>query len=157
MQLLVRDAILALGVVSVTGCSGLLADAPASRQDGGTVAGEPGASSGSDASTPDASILNDAIPDVSIPDAYGARFLGDADQCAAVVCGGSQVCCVVPIPSDAPTAHPDNKCDYDCTAQCMDSCPVISLGSSGAAPAPAGNGSTHGGAVALPADDAGVE
>lgn len=153
MRLLARDLALVLAVASTTGCAGLISAEPsASKQDGGIASDEPSAASTSDASIPDGS-----IPDVSIPDAYGARFLGDADQCAAIVCSGAQVCCVVPIPSDAPTAHPNNKCDYDCTAQCMNSCPVIALGSSGVAPTPEGNGSMHGGAVVLPADDAGVE
>jgi hypothetical protein len=153
MRLLVRDIALVLAVASTMGCAGLIsAEASASKQDGGIASGEPSASPTSDASVPDVS-----IPDVSIADAYGARFLGDADQCAAIVCSGAQVCCVVPIPSDAPTPHPNNKCDYDCTAQCMDSCPVISLGSTGGALAPEGNGSMHGGAVVLPADDAGLE
>ena len=155
MQPLDRAKVLAVVgcSLSTASCSGLiLPEAPATRQDGGISNQEPGASSAADASTQSA-----AIPEASIPDVYGARFQGDADQCASVLCSGAQVCCVVPIPSDAPTQHPDNKCDYDCTAQCMDSCPVIVLGSAGSAPPPEGNGSMHGGAVVLAVDDAGVE
>jgi hypothetical protein len=150
MQRLTRDLVVVLAMVASAGCSGLIStEAPVPE---GGASEEPGASL-----RIDASMANASMADASITDAYGARFLGDADQCAAVVCSGAQVCCVVPIPSDAPTAHPDNKCDYDCTAQCMDSCPVVSLGSAGAAPGPEGNGSPHGGAVVLPVDDAGLE
>jgi hypothetical protein len=63
----------------------------------------------------------DAAIDVAL---YGASFQGDAGQCALVVCSGGQVCCVISLGADGPTAYPNNRCDYDCVAVCMDSCPV---------------------------------
>jgi hypothetical protein len=138
-----RGIALSVAVASlfISGCSGLIdSDVPGSRPE----AGSPRVENESDDSS-----------DTSIPDVYGARFLGDADQCAAIVCSGSQVCCVIPIPSDAPSEHPNNKCDYNCTAQCMDSCPALSLGNADAAPPSGGNGLLHGGPVVLALDDGG--
>lgn len=125
----------------IAGCAGLIdSDGPVSPTEAGSARV---GSAGDDSS------------DSSIPDVYGARFLGDADQCAAVVCSGSQVCCVIPIPSDAPREHPNNKCDYDCTAQCMDSCPAVSLGNANAPPPSGGSGLVHGGPVVLAVVDGG--
>lgn len=101
-------------VVASLACSGRVAGRSAAGE-------EPG---------PDAGFAADATanggPDAE--DAYGARFQGDADQCAAIVCTGAQVCCVVSIASDAPTVNPNNRCDYDCTAVCLDSCPAPANG-----------------------------
>jgi hypothetical protein len=155
MRSLTREGVLVvlLSAVPITSCSGLISpEASTATRDGGVIDEDPTSSS-----SRDASIRDPSLPDISTPDAYGAQFQGDAGQCAAVICSGAQVCCVVPIPSDAPTPHPNNRCDYDCTAQCMDSCPVIALGSAGAASSPGDMGSMHGGAVVLPADDAGVD
>jgi hypothetical protein len=152
MRSLMREGALVVLTFSVSSCSGLiLSEAPAATRDG-AVLEDPSASSAGDAS-----IRGASLPEAAVEDVYGAQYQGDADQCATVVCSGAQVCCVVPIPSDAPTAHPNNKCDYDCTAQCMDSCPVIALGPAGSASSPEDGASKHGGAVVLPVDDAGVE
>jgi hypothetical protein len=150
----VREVVLGVAMassLSTSGCSGLMAsEASASRQEDG------GVGPASPTSVQEAGGAGDQ-PDVSsIPDVYGAQFQGDADQCAAVVCSGAQVCCVVPIPSDTLTEHPDNRCDYNCTAQCMDSCPAISLGPASAVLSSEA-GPMHGGAVVLPVDDAGGE
>lgn len=150
MLLRARQAVI---LVTVAGCAGRIAPQNAASNQEGTSEGEaPVSAPGAADDSPDTS-----SPGSSIEDAYGARYLGDADQCAAIVCSGSQICCVVPIPSDAPTPHPNNKCDYDCTAQCMDSCPVISLGPPGAVPPPEGTGAMHGGPVVLLVDDAGLD
>lgn len=158
MLLLARQAVVLVSLTPVAGCAGRVAPQNAPSKQEGTSEGEaPVSAPVAVDDVPDALSQGSSIPDSSIEDAYGARFLGDADQCAAIVCSGSQVCCVVPIPSDAPTPHPNNKCDYDCIAQCMDSCPVISLGPSGAASPSEGTGAMHGGPVVLPMDDAGLD
>jgi hypothetical protein len=97
--------------VSPVGCNGLLASSAPTDD-------EP--SKGEPVPADDAS-----LPDVA--DVYGAKYQGDGDMCGAVICGGGQVCCVVSIPSDAPTPNPNNKCDYECTAVCMDECPAVTL------------------------------
>jgi hypothetical protein len=84
---------------------------------------------------------------------YGAMFQGDADQCASIVCSGSQVCCVVPIASDAATPYPNHKCDYNCTAMCMDTCPLLTAyGADATAALPS---TSHPGPLASQSVDAG--
>jgi hypothetical protein len=84
-------------------------------------------------------------PRSDVADVYGALFEGDGDMCGAVICSGSQVCCVVSVPSEAATPNPNNKCDYHCTAVCMDSCPAVALTTDDAASAP-----LHGGGIVEP-------
>ena len=86
-----------------------------------------------------------ATPLPSATAVYGAEYQGDAGACATVICSGAQVCCVLPVPSDAATPHPNNKCDYDCIALCMDSCPAVSAAGIDAAPSLAPG--THGGGI----------
>jgi hypothetical protein len=107
----VRFAALGLALTAALGCAG--------RIDGNA---SPNNAPVEDAA---AASVDVAAPPDDAP--YGAAFQGDADQCASVVCSGAQVCCVVPIPSDAPTPYPNHKCDYDCMAQCMDSCPLLTI------------------------------
>jgi hypothetical protein len=106
-----------------------------------------------DAVAAEASVQDGVQDGDAAEDIYGAAFEGDAGQCAAVICSGSQVCCVVSIESDAATPHPNNKCDYDCVARCMDSCPAVVLGQTGGGPVAAFDGG-HGGAIRLPGGDA---
>jgi hypothetical protein len=54
---------------------------------------------------------------------YGAAYEGDGLQCGALICSGSQVCCIVPIASDASSMGPAGKCDEGCESVCADSCP----------------------------------
>jgi hypothetical protein len=56
-------------------------------------------------------------------DAYGAGYQGDGVQCGAIVCSGTQQCCLVYIPADANTAGPTHACDQDCQSICADVCP----------------------------------
>lgn len=126
------------GLLFTSGCAGLIdPETPVSAPEAGSATVDAQAS--------------------TIPDVYGAKFLGDADQCATVVCSGAQVCCVVPIASGGPHEHPNNRCDYDCTARCMDSCPPVSPASMDAASSPGSNGLSHGGPLLLAADDGGRE
>lgn len=145
----VREAklgLLASVAFALSGCAGLLESAPGDpAEDAGgarldAAIGEPGP-----AEKP-GSIESGAGLSV-----YGAKYQGDAGACATVVCSGAQVCCVLPIPSDASTPHPDNRCDYDCVAACMDSCPAVS--SDGVDAAPSLTEGMHGGGVReLPVD-----
>ena len=73
----------------------------------------------------DASASTDAVAQLA-ETIVGAEFQGDADQCATVVCSGGEVCCVVPTAWDVQHDYPNNKCDFDCQAQCMDQCPILS-------------------------------
>lgn len=115
------------------------------------------ASDGPDAAdAPDAAVAPEMLEAAAIEDAPGATgaFQGDADQCATVVCSGTQVCCVVSIPSDAPTTYPNNKCDYDCEALCMDACPDLGGAGDGGAALPS---TAHGGPLASQPTDGAVE
>jgi hypothetical protein len=124
--------------IALAGCAGLIAGDPSGpSNDSGRAA-------------------VDSVSDVyGVPDVYGAQYQGDAGACATVICSGAQVCCVLPVPSDAATPYPNNKCDYNCVALCMDSCPAVSQAGIDAAPSLAPG--THGGGIAAPpaADDAG--
>lgn len=115
------------------GCNGLLASSAPGDDD--PSKGEPA----DDASVPD------------VADVYGAQYQGDGGMCGTVICNGGQVCCVVPIPSDAPTPSPNNKCDYNCTAVCMGECPAVTLTEVDAAYATP----SHGGGIVLPGADGG--
>jgi hypothetical protein len=89
---------------------------------------------------------------------YGASFQGDAGQCALVVCNGGQVCCVISLGADGPTAYPNNRCDYDCVAVCMDSCPVApNEGPQGTPVVPDAAGSCGGPLGCGPATEAGTD
>jgi hypothetical protein len=57
------------------------------------------------------------------PDAYGASFQGDGVQCGAIICSGTQQCCLVYVAPDASNSNPTHKCDQDCVSQCADTCP----------------------------------
>jgi hypothetical protein len=104
---------------------------------------------------PDAALPPETVDVAVIDDALAATaFQGDADQCATVVCSGAQVCCVVSIPSDAPTPYPNNKCDYDCVARCMDACPIFTDAGDDGATLPS---SAHGGPLASQPTDGAVE
>jgi hypothetical protein len=62
---------------------------------------------------------------------YGAAYEGDGVQCGAIICSGSQVCCIVPIASDAASMGPAGKCDESCESVCADSCPDAGNASGG--------------------------
>jgi hypothetical protein len=120
-----KAAAVATFAVALSGCAGLLDSAPpAPTQDAGGERID--------------AVLDSGAPESAdvalVPDAYGAEYQGDAGACATVICSGAQVCCVLPAPSDAPTPRPNNKCDYDCVAACMDSCPAVSADGVDAAP-----------------------
>lgn len=57
------------------------------------------------------------------PDAYGAAYQGDGVQCGAIVCSGSQQCCLVYVAADANASGPTHACDQDCQSICADTCP----------------------------------
>jgi hypothetical protein len=105
---------------------------------------------------PDAAVAPETLEAAAIEDASDATaaFQGDADQCATVVCSGAQVCCVVSIPSDPPTPYPNNKCDYDCEARCMDACPDLGGAGEGGATLPS---TAHGGPLASQPADGAIE
>jgi hypothetical protein len=140
-----KVGVIASLALALTGCAGLLESAPSEPAD-------------------DAGARLDAALEEPAPDdkptpvdsgtglaVYGAKYQGDAGACATVVCSGAQVCCVLPIPSDAQTPHPNNRCDYDCVAACMDSCPPVSA--DGVDASPSLTEGMHGGGVReLPAD-----
>jgi hypothetical protein len=135
--------------LALSGCNGLVDDAAAAlTRDAGALhdAGVPvGAGAPQDAGADEA----------TGGDVYGAGYQGDGGACATVLCSGAQVCCVIPVPSDASTPYPNNKCDYDCVAVCMDSCPAVSADGVDAAPSLAEG--MHGGALREPASDAALE
>jgi hypothetical protein len=142
-----KVGVLASFAFALSGCAGLLESAPGDRADDGGGA------------RVDAAVEEPAPTEKPAPvvesgtgvDVYGAKYQGDAGACATVVCSGAQVCCVLPIPSDASTLHPNNRCDYDCVAVCMDSCPAVSA--DGVDAAPSLTEGMHGGGVReLPAD-----
>jgi hypothetical protein len=66
--------------------------------------------------------------------AYGTAYEGDGVQCGALICSGSQVCCIVALPSEASSMGPSGKCNQSCESVCADSCPDAGNG----APAMAG-------------------
>lgn len=121
-----KAAAVASFAVALGGCAGLLdspLEAPPTQDAGGERLGAV-----SDGGVPD------SADGLLAPDVYGAAYQGDAGACATVICSGAQVCCVLPAPSDAATPRPNNKCDYDCVAACMDSCPAVSAEGVDAAP-----------------------
>ena len=132
-------------LVIVAGCSGRVA---------GDSAQPGGSSSSSSAVSQATSSAGPADPvDAAI---YGASFQGDAGQCALIVCSGGQVCCVVSLGSDGPTPNPNNRCDYDCVALCLDSCPVApNQGAQGTPDVPDAAGSCGGPLGCGPTADAG--
>jgi len=53
----------------------------------------------------------------------GTQFQGDGVQCGALVCSGTQQCCLVYVPADASTSNPTHACDQNCESVCADTCP----------------------------------
>ncbi len=140
-----RGLVATLGALAaIAGCSGRVAgDSP------------PGPSSSSSSNRAGPADPRDAAVDVGL---YGASFEGDAGQCATVVCSGGQVCCVISLSADGPTSHPNNRCDYDCIALCLDSCPVAANeGAQGTPAIPDAAGSCGGPLGCGPTAEAGAD
>jgi hypothetical protein len=144
-----RAHVAALALIG--GCSGRLASESA-RPAGSSSSSSATVQITSSASSADAV---DAATEVGI---YGESFQGDAGQCALVVCNGGQVCCVISLGADGPTAYPNNRCDYDCVALCMDSCPVAAnQGPQGTPVVPDAAGSCGGPLGCGPVNEAGAD
>ncbi len=56
-------------------------------------------------------------------DTAGAQYEGNGVQCGALVCSGTQQCCLVYIAADASTSNPTHACDQNCESVCADTCP----------------------------------
>lgn len=54
---------------------------------------------------------------------YGAEYQGSGVQCGAVVCSGTQLCCLVYISAEASSSGPTHACDQNCQSVCADTCP----------------------------------
>jgi hypothetical protein len=54
---------------------------------------------------------------------FGAEFQGNGVQCGAIVCSGTQQCCLVYIETDAMSSNPTHACDQNCMSICADICP----------------------------------
>jgi hypothetical protein len=54
---------------------------------------------------------------------FGVQYQGDGVQCGALVCSGTQQCCLVYIAADADNSNPTHACDQDCQSVCADVCP----------------------------------
>jgi hypothetical protein len=142
--------------LALGGCSGLLdAGSPLQAHDAGGILVDSGAGGGILVDSGAGGGASAEVDAAEEPVVYGARYQGDAGACATVICSGAQVCCVVPIPSDAATPNPNNRCDYDCVAMCMDSCPAVSA--DGVDAAPVLTAGMHGGGLRQEIDDAAAE
>jgi hypothetical protein len=69
---------------------------------------------------------------------FGVQYQGDGVQCGALVCSGTQQCCLVYIAADADTSDPTHACDQDCQSVCADVCPDAGGQTSSAMPAGGG-------------------
>jgi hypothetical protein len=79
---------------------------------------------------------------------YETAFQGDGVQCGAIVCSGSQQCCLVYVPTDASNSNPTHACDQDCVSVCADTCPDAGgMTSAGAPPMGAGGMAPMGGGM----------
>jgi hypothetical protein len=138
-------------VALLAGCSGRVAgDSPAPAASSSSTSTAGGTSASNDAGDPTDSAF--------VAEVYGAAFQGDANQCSTIVCSGRQVCCVLSLGDNAPTPNPNNRCDYDCIAVCMDSCPVApNEGPSGTPMVPDAAGSCGGPLGCGPALEAGAD
>ena len=69
---------------------------------------------------------------------FGTQYQGDGVQCGALVCSGTQQCCLVYIAADANSSNPTHACDQDCQSVCADTCPDAGGQTSSAMPAGGG-------------------
>jgi hypothetical protein len=76
---------------------------------------------------------------------FGAQYQGDGVQCGALVCSGSQQCCLVYIAADAGTSNPTHACDQNCESVCADTCPDAGGQTSAGMPPAGGGGPPMGG------------
>jgi hypothetical protein len=97
---------------------------------GGTAESDGSGSSGGSSSIGDAS-------------SFGAQYQGNGVQCGAIVCSGTQQCCLVYIAAEASTSNPTHACDQDCESVCAETCP--DAGGQTSAGMPPGGGGPPGG------------
>ena len=90
-----------------------------------------------------------AADDAAVADdaGYETTFQGDGVQCGAIVCTGSQQCCLVYVPTDASSSNPTHACDQDCVSVCADTCPDAGGMTSAGAPPMGGGMPPMGGAT----------
>jgi hypothetical protein len=87
--------------------------------------GQSGVQAGTSRATDDGgAATDDATGGAATDDAgFETTFQGDGVQCGAIVCSGSQQCCLVYRVTDASNSNPTHACDQDCESVCADICP----------------------------------
>jgi hypothetical protein len=94
-----------------------------------------------------AAATEDGGPGALTDDAgYETAFQGDGVQCGGIICSGTQLCCLVYVPTDASNSNPTHACDQDCISVCADTCPDAG-GMTSAGMPPGGGGMPPGGGM----------
>ena len=87
---------------------------------------------------------------------YGANYQGNGVQCGAIICSGSQQCCLVEISSGSSNGNPTHACDQNCESVCADTCPDSGGMTSAGAPPTGGGGMMPAGGGMMSTRDGGM-